>query len=738
MNCPSCQAENPETARFCMHCGERLLSICPQCAADLPAGANFCPSCGAPITQSNRTLSSARARPVNLEKYIPPELAARLAAQAEDGLLGERRIVTMLFCDLKGSTAAAEQLDPEAWTEILNGAFEHMIQPVYEYEGTVARLMGDAILAFFGAPIAHEDDPQRAVLAALGIQERIRTYRLEVQAAHGIDIETRIGINTGLVVVGEIGSDLRMEYTAVGDAINLAARMEQTAQPGTIQIAAATQRLVEPFFELETLGEIEVKGKMQPVLAYRVLGMRQMSRQMPGQRRGIGARLAELVGRQAELAGLERAVWDLVPAGSPTAGRGAFFLIEGEAGLGKTTLVTEVQRKSTYAGTRWLFSTALAYRQSTSYFPWREIIRQNLGVPFGAQPPELREHLIRFAERHALPAETSAFLGALLGLEPAPHAELIAAYQGEELVLRLTHAVQETLERVAGETALVLVFDDLQWADEASLNLLAVVAELVTRLPLLLICLARPDLEAKQTSFVELIHGNVGQHFQRITLSPLNEAETTQLAAKLLAVPGLPEALAPLILSKADGNPLFVEELIRTLQESDQLVREGERWQLAQPLSEIALPDALNSLLSARIDRLPDKTRRVLQTASVFGSAFESQHLQALLGSENLETHLERLQQAGMIQSDEAQLVLFSFRHTLIQEAAYRSLLRKDRRRLHARIGELLEGFFKGRLEEVSPVLAQHFYAAGDRRSIQYDAQAGDAAARLYANREAA
>src|SRR5574342_283635 len=260
MKCPNCQTVNPDQAKFCMNCGTPLAMT------------------------GGSTGGQSGAATQTLEKFLPQELVRKIeAARAREAMLGERRVITMLFCDVKGSTAAAEKVDPEVWTDIMNGVFEHMIRPIYKYEGLVPRLMGDAILAFFGAPIAHEDDPQRAVLAGLEIQNGIRKYAEDIRLKHGLEFGLRVGINTGLVVVGEIGSDLRMEYTAIGDAINLAARMEQTAQVGTIQISEDTYKLVGPFFELEGLGEVEAKGKSTPIKTYRVLCVKST----PGHLRGL-------------------------------------------------------------------------------------------------------------------------------------------------------------------------------------------------------------------------------------------------------------------------------------------------------------------------------------------------------------------------------------------------------------------------------------------------------------------
>src|SRR5829696_3842445 len=248
MKCPNCRTENPEAAKFCMNCGSRL------------------------AVQDN---SAGEKSQFKLYRYLPQELVTKLEyARTRNSMVGERRVITMLFCDVKGSTAAAEKVDPETWSEIMNGVFEVMIRPIYKYEGTVPRLMGDAILAFFGAPIAHEDDSQRAVLAGLEIQAGIKEYIEEIRLKYELELGLRVGINTGLVVVGAIGSDLRMEYTAIGDAINLAARMEQTAVPGTVQISDETYKLVAPFFDFESLGEVEVKGKAAPIKTYRPLAFK--------------------------------------------------------------------------------------------------------------------------------------------------------------------------------------------------------------------------------------------------------------------------------------------------------------------------------------------------------------------------------------------------------------------------------------------------------------------------------
>ncbi|MFN2232754.1 MAG: adenylate/guanylate cyclase domain-containing protein, partial [Anaerolineales bacterium] len=297
MNCQYCQTQNPDEAKFCMNCGKSIKIICNQCSKENPPQAKFCINCGSELIKS----SNLQEDPIH--RFIPKAYAEKLEiARKSQTMKGERRIVTILFCDVKGSTAMAEKLDPEEWAEIINQAFEYLISPIYKYEGTLARLMGDAVLAFFGAPIAHEDDAQRAVLAGLDIINGIKPFRDEIKNRYGLDFNIRVGINTGLVVVGGVGSDLFMEYTALGDAINIAARMEQTAKPGTLQIAEDTYKKVAYFFETEFIEDVEIKGKTDSIEVYRVL----QARETPASQRGIKGIDAPMIGRAGEIDRLSR------------------------------------------------------------------------------------------------------------------------------------------------------------------------------------------------------------------------------------------------------------------------------------------------------------------------------------------------------------------------------------------------------------------------------------------------
>jgi len=662
-----------------------------------------------------------------LDRYLPHELVSKLeSARSRNEMVGERRIVTMLFCDVKGSTAAAEKVDPEIWTDIMNGVFEHMIRPIYKYEGLVPRLMGDAILAFFGAPITHEDDPQRAVLAGLEIQEGIKPYAEEIRLKHGLEFGLRVGINTGLVVVGEIGSDLRMEYTALGDAINLAARMEQTAQVGTIQISDETYKLVAPFFEVESLGGIEVKGKSEPIQTYRVLGVKSTPKQL----RGLEGLSSSLVGRDAQLTVLKDRLKDL------DRGTGSVIVVVGEAGLGKSTLISELKKSEEGSHFVWLRGDSLSYTSSISYYPWRQIIRQSVEAHEDDSPAEVRHKLGYVCECCTLPGGDIPFLEAMLAVESEASAKVVMGFQGDALKQRMIDATRGFMCGLSVESPLVIVFDDLHWSDDASLNLLLNVVDLNAEQPILFICMSRPDTTAASWDSIRKMKEKLGDAFNSIELAPLQVDQTETLLNNLLGINDLPKSIQDLIVGKAEGNPFFVEEMIRSLIETKQIVHEDGHWKAFSDTAKISIPNTLRGVLSARVDRLAETPKHVLQNAAVIGRLFDVRILRRLTGlNGGLDPQIQYLQDVSLI---EALLEDYAFRHVLIQEATYESILIKKRVELHRQIGEVLEEIHANRIEEFAPLIANHFYSAGDDRSLKYDIIAGEKSVQLYANAEAA
>jgi len=672
---------------------------------------------------------------------LPAPLPAHVLAppiSAAD-LEGERRNVTMLFCDVKGSTAASEGLDPEDWTEIMNGVFGYMIRPVYRYEGTVARLMGDAILAFFGAPVTHEDDPQRAVLAGLEIVQGFTAYREHVMRQWGVDINLRVGVNTGLVVVGEVGAGQHTEYTAMGDAINLAARMEQTAQPGTVQIAEDTYRAVAPFFEVEDLGGIRVKGKSDPVHTYRVL----CTKATPGRLRGIEGLASPLVGRAQEMGLLMEAVAQLEK------GIGGVLCLIGEAGLGKSRLISELHAHVREFGRemRWYETVSLSYEVDQPYGLFQRLIRRLIGANPGDAPAVLCRKLdaLLGAESSDEHEDERRAFEALLGLS---HGEGEPSLEGETFKGQLYRVMALRWHSWASAAPVVLVCDDLHWSDPASVALLLRLLSVTEDAPLLILGALRPDRHAPGWELRGVAEREYAHRYTEISLEPLTVGDSGQLVDNLLRISNLPPALRARILDRSEGNPFFVEEVVRTLIDSGAVVRDesGDHWQATGEGEEIEIPDNLQALLMARFDRLDQDARRTLQLASVVGHSFFSRVLARVAAQvaptdlvKELDRQLLTLQRAQLIREARRIPELeYVFRHALIQEATYNTLLLRQRRAVHRRVAEAVETLFPDRLEEMAVTLAYHYDQAQDIENARaYYVMAGDVAYRLYALTEA-
>jgi class 3 adenylate cyclase/tetratricopeptide (TPR) repeat protein len=778
--CSNCQSDNRLEARFCKRCGNWLAPNCPFCEAILPQAAVFCDQCGrqingqtgmisqvsqlssptevtipSPSTQlelsSPSTLQPAAAKNTStagsqsngsqLQQYISEELRKKLeAARASGDMVGERRIVTIMFCDVKGSTAAAENLDPEEWSEIINGAFEHMIKPVYTYEGTVARLMGDGILAFFGAPLAHEDDPQRAVLAGLDIVDGITPYRQQVMDSWGIDLNVRVGINTGLVVVGTVGSDLRMEYTALGDAINLASRMEQIATPGTIQIAQDTYKQVSQLFEFEPLGDIEIKGKSEPVPAYKVIGRKEIG----ARARGIEGLHAEMVGREAEMLTLRGVMTDLKQ------GVGRIFCVLGEAGLGKSRLVSETHQVfEEIIGPQgnWWETISLSYEYNQAYGLLQRLIQRVNEIAYDDPPQVVRQKLSSlvegFEEQHR-PRAMQIF-EALFALENEGSG---LPLEDESFRRELFEAIHEWMRVQFSDQPTVLVFDDMHWSDAASIDILRQLLPLTQEIPLVLLCAMREERSSPawqiKTTADEVYH----HRYSELSLSPLSRVESNELINRLLAIPEIPDNLRANILEKSDGNPFFIEEVVRTLIDNGAVVSEertvdGETkryWVATNEGADFAIPDNLQSLLAARLDQLEDGTRNTLQMASVIGRSFYHRVLKAVdQDSPELDKHVGALLRLDMIrESARVPEVEYMFRNPLTQEAVYETILLKHRREFHRRVGEAMENLYPDRLEGLYGLLAHHFALAGQHdKAIAYYRQASRQAVGVFAYEEA-
>jgi class 3 adenylate cyclase/tetratricopeptide (TPR) repeat protein len=681
MNCPRCQMPNPEGAKFCLNCGSQL------------------------------------------ETQVRVE--------------GERKYVTVLFADVVDSTGLGERLDPEQVAEIMNGAFAFLNASVKKYDGTIARLLGDAILAFFGAPVAHEDDAERAVRAGLEIQAAAREYAEEVRRNYGVDFQVRVGINTGLAVLAAVGDEIRTEYTAMGDTTNVAARLQSAAEPGSVLISADTYHLVKQLFELRPRGGAMVKGKSAPIVTYEALS----PRDVPGKVRGLEGLTSPLVGRAAEF----KLVNDKL--NEVREGRGAFVAVIGEAGLGKSRLMAEVS-KLAKSGPQvaWLEGRALSYEQAVTYFPWRQVIRGAIGAKEAEAPQVVREKLHRDPACVAMPEGDSQYLEVILSVESEATLEAVAALEGDALVERIAAATRGYLRARADLMPTVIVLDDLHWADSASLELLLNVAGLVESWPLLIICLLRPDKDAASWSAIEKARSQLGAGYTEILLEPLDAAHSKELLGNLLYIEDLPESVRSLILNKAEGNPFFVEEVIRTLIDSEYIVQENNHWRATREIVNVSIPDTLTGVLSARIDRLPESTKHVAQTAAVLGRIFAQRALMATCAAapppeqiEDVEPHLGVLTYEELVRERVHDPELeYIFKHALTQEAAYELLLIRRRKELHRRAGEVLEELYPEQRGELASALAYHFRLGENwQRAADYAMGAGAQAVKVYAMNEA-
>jgi len=726
-----------------MNCGVSLASHCSNCQAELLPGARFCMHCG----QAIRAHTSADdARLTRLAAATPPPLADKVRAAAH--LAGERRYVTVLFIDVVGSTGLAEELDVEVWSVLMNGAFDRLVPVIYRYEGTIARMLGDSLVAFFGAPVAHEDDPLRAVMAALDVIQVAEEYAGIVRQQYGVEFAMRACLNYGLVMMGSVDKDLKYDFTSLGGVINLAARLKFAAQPMSVLITDTVHRFVSPVFDCIDVGIIEVKGRSEPVRAYQVLGYQVE----PGSLRGLTGLESPMVGRDRELARLVHLCETV------RAGLGRAVLIIGEPGMGKTRLIAEWQaavvRKANLPSVQWAEGHSHSYAQGLVYHLLIHLVYSLLGVSESTGEAKIHSALRSlvgdlYENPDASPGlEVYTLLANLLSLKLEGDAlKAVEQVETEALPVRYAFALRSLVERLAARRPVVLVLEDLHWADPSSVEVLIRLLPLVTSAQVLFCMVTRPDREAAGWKLVTAAREALGISLSELTLEALTDLETRQLVANLLAIEALPEELRALILKKSEGNPYFVEEIIRMMIEHEAITPVDGGWVAGEALDSLVVPDNLQGLLMARIDRLPDEGRHTLRVASVVGRQFPVRVLEWVLadgstqvvGAPGAISVLSSLENAGLVRLAAVEPDLeYYFRHTLVQEAAYASLLLEDRKRLHLAVGRAVESLYPNRLDENAAVLARHYYEAGDQElALHYFTLAGQSALDSYANQEA-
>jgi class 3 adenylate cyclase len=638
MRCANCSFENPPEAKFCENCGKPLERRCPNCGRPVSATAKFCANCGYNLSAVRPVVSESLAR---LQQSAPQALQDKVRA-AGQRLQGQRKLVTVLFADIVSSTELAERLDPEDWREIVSGVHQRLSEAVHRFEGHVAQLLGDGVLVFFGAPLAHEDDAERAVRAALAALDSIRQYAGQLHERDlGRELQIRVGINTGTVVVGEVGSDLHMEYLAIGDTVNLAARLQTAAAPDSILVADSTEHHLGQLFELRDAGRLMVKGKAEPVQAYEILRAREGARRQ----RGIPGLSSPMVGRQRELATLLQVSADL------RAGHGAVVSILGEAGLGKSRLVAEWRRavveeaeaaatdgEDRHGALIWTEGRCLSYGTALPYHLAISILRSLIGVSSEAPAEEAARVLWRECQAHLAEkaADLYPYLAHMLGL---PLEDALAArlsyLDRKTLLARYVAAYKALLQGLAAVAPVIVIADDIQWADPSSVELGLQIVGVAAESPIVFVLVSRPDDEAPSARLLAAARDLPGVGSTELHLAPLNAQDSRQLVGNLLQDAVLADDLRQHILAKAEGNPFYVEEVTRMLIDHNGLERRDGRWVAASGLANIEIPDTIQGVIMARVDRLPEEARRALQVAAVIGRRFPADVLDLVLEEED-------------------------------------------------------------------------------------------------------
>jgi class 3 adenylate cyclase/tetratricopeptide (TPR) repeat protein len=717
MKCPKCQFENPQGQKFCGECGTKLEIVCPKCNSLNPPQFKFCGECGYDLSKP----LEAPPLDYSVPKSYTPRFLAEKILTTRSAMEGERKLVTVLFADVANFTSLSEKLDPEEVHQIMDGCFKILMNEIHKYEGTINQFTGDGVMALFGAPIAHEDHAQRACYAALSSQKALAVYEEKVKREFGVEFKMRMGLNSGPVIVGSIGDDLRMDYTAVGDTTNLASRMESLANRGSVLVSRATHRLVKEYFEFHSLGQLELKGKEEPQEAYELIRAGEVATRIGA---SVAKGLTRFLGRTSSMAALMES-WEKAQSGS-----GQVVGIVGEAGVGKSRLLLEFQNNIPKDQVTYLEGGCLHYGSSMAYLPFLDILRSYFEIH-----EEDREFLRKkkMAERvHQLDEKLKPILSPLqdllsLRVEDEGYLKLEPKQKRE----RISEGLRDLFMRLSKESPLILSVEDLHWIDKTSEEFLDYLIGWLSHEKILLILLYRPEYTHKW--------GNKS-YFNRIGLDQLSLKSSAELVQAILEGGEVASELRDLILNRAAGNPLFMEELTHTLLENGSIQKMDHQYVLANKLSELQVPDTVQGIIAARMDRLEENLKRIMQVASVIGREFAFRLLQAISGMrEELKAHLINLQGLEFIYEKSLFPELeYIFKHALTQEVAYNSLLLKRRKEIHERIGKAIEELYPERLEEFYEILAYH-YVRGEvlEKAGWYMKLSGSKAVRTHSMREA-
>ena len=701
---------------------------CPQCRVDVIEEDRFCKQCGYDLRKIPQTAPKKYKDP---HSYTPRFLAEKILT-TKSAIEGERKLVTVLFADVARYSSMAEALDPEQIHQIMDGCFQILIDSIHRYEGTINQFTGDGVMALFGAPLAHEDHAQRACYAALDIKRALEGYNEALQAEFGLEFKMRLGLNSGPVVVGSIGHDLRMDYTAIGDTTNLAARMENMAQPGTILVSQNTYKKVSSYFEFNSLGAVEVKGRQRPLDVHELQGT--LSGPSPGPARKI---YSDMIDRERELNKLELHLLKVIN------GEGSIVNVVGEPGIGKSRLIAEFKNRDAIKKVTLFEGRAVPIGKNISFHPIIDILKRWAGIreeDKEAESIEKLERAIRGVHPQGVP-ELFPFIAVLMGMKlTGKHADRVKGIEGEALEKLILNSLRELMMRAPQINPTVYVLEDLHWSDLTTIEFLESLFRLAADHRILFINVFRPNYEDTSDRLSRTVREKYGRYNVELFLEPLNADQCDLLIGNLIKAKALPRATRKRIITRAEGNPFYIEEVLRSFIDEGIVELAGGDIKISDRIDTVHIPDTIQDVLMARIDKLDEETKDLLKVASVIGRTFFHKILaEVVKPTQDLDQRLEYLKGVQLIRERERMgETEYLFKHGLTQEATYESILVTKRKELHLKVARAIESVFADRLHNFYGFLAYH-YSSGENldQAERYLIMAGEEALKSSASSEA-